>query len=127
MLVVYVHMRHFPRLCLTWSSSPNQRELFARNFVVPPVEYGYEDQVESGEGIGTPRGTILPRPERSEYVVAARPRGVGVDAELAGWLTGLHGALDVGSDGAAAGYHRMYVRLSAVRQVCRLACAILAN
>ena len=81
-----------------------QRELFARNFVVPPVEYGYEDQVESGEGIETPRGAVLPRPERSEYAVVVRPRGVGVDAELAGWLTGLHGAHDVGSNGAAAGY-----------------------
>jgi hypothetical protein len=89
-----------------------QRELFARNFVVPPVEYGYEDQVESGEGITTPRGAILPRPERSEYAIVVRPRGVGVDSDLAAWLTGLHGSVggeDGNEGGAARGFHRMYV------------------
>jgi hypothetical protein len=89
-----------------------QRELFARNFVVPPVEYGYEDQVESGEGITTPRGATLPRPERSEYAIVVRPRGVGVDSDLAAWLTGLHGSVggeDGNEGGAARGFHRMYV------------------
>ena len=81
-----------------------QRELFARNFVVPPVEYGYEDQVESGEGITTPRGATLPRPERSEYAIVVRPRGVGVDSDLAAWLTGLHGSVggEDGNEGGAA-------------------------
>ena len=103
-------------------TATQQRELFARNFVVPPVEYGYEDQVESGEGIATPRGSVLPHPERSEYAIVVRPRGVGVDAELAGWLTGLHGAAHgpIGIDGAAAGYHRMCVRLPAWWHACLL-------
>ena len=78
-----------------------------RNFVRPPVEYGYEDQVESGDGISTAAG-VLPRPERSEYAVVVRPRGDGVDDELAGWLTGLHGAGAAGGDGATRGFHRMY-------------------
>ena len=67
----------------------------------------------------TPGGSTLPRPERSEYAVVVRPRGVGVDAELAGWLTGLHGNDDVDSDGAVAGFHRMCVRLPAcMRAAC---------
>lgn len=78
-----------------------------RNYVRPPVEYGYEDRVESGEGIETTAG-ILPRPERSEYAVVVRPRGHGVDGELAGWLTGLHGAGVACGDGATRGFHRMY-------------------
>ena len=62
--------------------------------------------LRTGGGI-TRGGETMPRPDASEYALVVRPRGDGVDSELAGWLTGLHGASAAGGQGAVGSFHRM--------------------
>ena len=70
-------------------------------------------RVRTGGGI-TRGGETMPRPDTSEYALVVRPRGDGVDSELAGWLTGLHGASAAGGQGAVGSFHRMCAALSAL-------------
>ena len=67
----------------------------------------------TGGGI-TRGGETMPRPGTSEYALVVRPRGDGVDSELAGWLTGLHGASAAGGQGAVGSFHRLCAALSAL-------------